>query len=105
MSVTEAASSHHQLKDGVVVLLQDIGASVQEVVSKSVELSEVNTQVGDSQQLCGHTHTNTHTKGGMYALCERIIKSVLMTQRCSAAQFPLPSSHSQSTSVLVWAEV
>lgn len=52
MTVTETASSDHQLVDGVVIFLQDVEASVQQVVSQSVELGEVDAQVGDTQKLC-----------------------------------------------------
>lgn len=52
MAVAEAAASDHQLVDGVVVLLQHVEAPVQQVVSQSVELGEVDAQVGDSQKLC-----------------------------------------------------
>lgn len=48
MSVTEAASSDHQLVDGVVIFLQDVEASIQQVVSQSVELGEIDPQVGDT---------------------------------------------------------
>lgn len=53
VSVAEAAPSDHQLVDGVVILLQDVEAPVQQVVSQSVELGEVDAQVGDTQQFCG----------------------------------------------------
>lgn len=49
VSVTEAAASDHQLIDGVVIFLQDVEASIQQVVSQSVELGEVDPQVGDTQ--------------------------------------------------------
>lgn len=52
MSVTEAAPSDHQLVDGIVIFLQDVKASVQQVISQSVKLSEVDTQIGDSQKFC-----------------------------------------------------
>lgn len=52
MSVTEAAPSHYQLIDSVVIFLQDFRASVQKVISQSVELCEVNAQVGDAQKIC-----------------------------------------------------
>ena len=52
MSVTEAAPSDNQLINGIVVLLQDVGAAVQQVISQSVELCEVDSQVGDAQKFC-----------------------------------------------------
>ena len=52
MSITEAAPSDHQFIDGVVIFLQDIKASVEQVVSQSVQLGKVDTQVGDAQKLC-----------------------------------------------------
>lgn len=53
VSVAEAAPSDHQLVDGVVILLQDVEAPVQQVVSQRVELGEVDAQIGDTQQFCG----------------------------------------------------
>lgn len=52
MAVAKAAASDHQLVDGVVVLLQHVEAPIQQVVPQSVELGEVDAQVGDSQKLC-----------------------------------------------------
>lgn len=51
MSVAEAAAPHHQLIQGVVVLLQNVRAPVQQVISQGVQLGEVDPQVGDPQQL------------------------------------------------------
>ena len=52
VSVTKAAPSDHQLIEGVVIFLQDIEASVQQVVSQSVKLGKVDTQVGNTQKFC-----------------------------------------------------
>jgi len=53
VAVAEAAAPHHQLVQGVVILLQHVVAPVQKVVAQRVELREVDAQVGDAQQLCG----------------------------------------------------
>lgn len=58
MSVTEAAPPDHQLVDGVVIFLQDVGAPVQQVVAQRVQLGEVDTQVGDAQKFCGGEKTD-----------------------------------------------
>lgn len=76
VSVTEAAPSDHQLIDGVVIFLQDVEASIQQVVSQSVELGEVDPQVGDTQQFCeGEKTASTcinlfHDKTEILFLCK-----------------------------------
>ena len=52
VSVAEAAPSDRQLVEGIVIFLQDVEAPVQQVVSQSVQLGEVDTQVGDTQEFC-----------------------------------------------------
>lgn len=51
MAVAEAAAAHHQLIQGIVILLQDVRPPVQKVVPQCVQLGEVNSQVGDPEQL------------------------------------------------------
>lgn len=51
VSVAEAVSSDHHVIDGVVVLLFDLYARVQQVVAKRVKFGELNPQVGDLQQV------------------------------------------------------
>lgn len=76
VSVAEAAPSDHQLVDGVVIFLQDVKASVQQVVSQSVELGEVDTQVGDTQQFCdGENQIDClfHNKTEIWLVCKQFL--------------------------------
>lgn len=49
MAIAEAVAADDQLVHGVVVLLLDLHAGVQQVVTQGVQLGEVHTQVSDLQ--------------------------------------------------------
>lgn len=49
VAIAEAVAADDQLVHGVVVLLLDLHAGVQQVISQSVQLGEVHAQVSDLQ--------------------------------------------------------
>ncbi len=51
VAIAQAAASHHHLVQSVVVLLADLVSRVEQIVAERVQLGEVNTQVGDSEQV------------------------------------------------------
>ena len=53
MTVARAGPADDHVVDGVVILLVDLRSGVQQVVAQSVQLREVDAQVGHTQQLCG----------------------------------------------------
>lgn len=52
VAIAEAVAADDQLIHGVVVLLFDLHSRVEQVVTQSVQVSEVHTQVCDLQLIC-----------------------------------------------------
>lgn len=51
VSVAEAVTPYHQLIEGIVVLLSDLPAGVQQVVPQGVQPCQVHSEIGDLQQV------------------------------------------------------
>lgn len=51
MTVAEAAPAHNQLIQCIVIFLQDVRTPVKQVITQSVQFSEVYPEISDSQQI------------------------------------------------------
>lgn len=62
VAVTEAVAPHHHVVNGVVVLLLDLNARIQQIVPQRMQLSELHSQVSNLQHIYKTDHVR---KGGI----------------------------------------